>query len=266
MSDTPVARQHIDALLPPGPIWEPVDDGDFDKFLDAFAANTEDAFDFAVALRNARDPDKTPYLSDLEREYGIVPQTNQTEAQRRAHLRAIKARDRRSGDIDRMQQALTTAGFDVQVHANDPAVDPAPFVDENYQLQCGGDNAYAGRDDVYCRIGGGELLVNGRLFRNRALYFGAGNEVVCAGNGKAVSGYFEDTGVQELRYLVPPWYRSGSWPLIFFVGGDATRDAHGRIVDIALAHVESAARVRFLRLILRNKPLHCWAVIRVAYD
>ena len=263
MSDPTPARMHVNALLPPGPIWEPVDDGNFDKFLDAFAANTEDAFDFAVSLRNARDPDKTPYLSDLEREYGIVPQTNQTEAQRRAHLRAIKARDRRSGDIDRMRLALTTAGVDVQVHANDPAVDPAPFVDENYQLQCGGDNAYAGRGDVFCRIGGGELLVNGRLFRNSPRYFGAGHESVCAGNASAVAGFFEFLGQKDMRYPTPE--SPATWPLVFFVGGDATR-VDGRITDLDLAHVESARRDHCLRLILKFKPLHAWAVLRIAWE
>ena len=36
-----ISRALIDAILPPGPIWEPKPNGDFDKLLDGIADNWE---------------------------------------------------------------------------------------------------------------------------------------------------------------------------------------------------------------------------------
>lgn len=79
----------------------------------------------------------------------------------------------------------------------------------------------------------------------------------------AVAGYFETYGMTEQHLDVPT--NPAAWPLIFFVGGDVTR-VDGRITDLDLAHVESAARDRCLRLILKFKPLHSWAVLRIAWE
>ena len=40
MSD--LTRAMLNDLLPPGPIWEPEEDGDFDLLLDAIADNYEE--------------------------------------------------------------------------------------------------------------------------------------------------------------------------------------------------------------------------------
>jgi len=67
-------------------------------------------------------------LPELEDDYGVIPQDGQTEAERRIALDSFMFARSSSGAYDILQQKLQAAGFDVQVHVNSPAVDPALFI------------------------------------------------------------------------------------------------------------------------------------------
>ena len=70
-----LTRAMIDDLKPPGPIWEPEEDGDLDLLFEAIADNYETVRLFLSALSDIRNPNTTTILDDLEREYGIPTNT-----------------------------------------------------------------------------------------------------------------------------------------------------------------------------------------------
>lgn len=211
MPDT-VMRAVIDALLPDGAAWTPETGGDLDLLLDWMADNEEVARLALGSLARLRDPQLTPLLGDLENEYGIIPAGSSTEAERRDYLGAFMQRSRGNGAYDFLQDKLQAAGFDVYVHRNDPAVDPANF----YDLM-----------DVIA----GELIVN--------------------------------QVTTSVDFTIPA--DSGYWPLIFFVGGPATRDSNGRITAIEYAGISSARRNDLKKIILTYKPMHSWCVFIDTY-
>jgi hypothetical protein len=126
MSD--LGRSILNALWPEGAFWEPKPCGFYDNLLNGIAANNEAVRDDLDNLRYVRDPLKTPVLDALEKDYGIVPASGATEAERRAILKAFKYQKTNSGAYDILQEKLIEAGFDVYVYVNDPAVDPSQFV------------------------------------------------------------------------------------------------------------------------------------------
>lgn len=141
MSD--IVRALIDALLPSGSIWEPEDSKDLDKLLDGISDCGEDARVILAKLSDIRRPSKTDSLDDLEKEFGIVKNTNSTEQQRRDQIAAIKFLKGGKGDKDFLQTAFNTAGFDVQIHINDPAVDPGGLLDSEEYTTAGNINKLA---------------------------------------------------------------------------------------------------------------------------
>lgn len=124
-----INRNVINQLLPEGSAWEPASEDDYDLLLDGIADNSDAVKSDLNDLANIRDPDTTPVLSDLEKDYGVVPVDGSTEAERRATLKVFKYRKTNSGAWDTLQQRLRDAGFFVYVYPNDPAVDPALFID-----------------------------------------------------------------------------------------------------------------------------------------
>ena len=132
------SRQVLDALWPEGAFWQPVTGDDYDKLLEGIAENTEKARLDMEKLRSLRDPLKTPILSDLEKEFGIIPVSGATEAERRQRLAAIMFRRGEIPTYSSLEEQLQMAGFDVQVHINSPAVDPAIFLDQAFQMLAGG--------------------------------------------------------------------------------------------------------------------------------
>lgn len=258
-------RQHIDALLPSGPIWKPVEGGDLDNLLDGMADISRTDREYSLELQFIRDPLRTPFLSDLEREFGVVPRPDIDESIRRNYLAAIKYRKNRFGDIDTLQDQLNQAGFNVLVHANDPAIDPSAFVENAFQMQAGQEVAVCGNENAFCGFVGGELLVNGdigRIVPNYLCVAGAG--VASCGNESAVCGSYENLRNVPYEYFTPE--NEGRWPLIFFVGGEATRDNNGFIVDIEFAGVDLSRETEFKNLILKFKPMHSWAALLVLFD
>lgn len=221
-----LSRAVIDALLPPGSLWVPEDGGGLDALLDGMAGNMEEVRVALSQLAYLRDPQRTPILSDLEREYGIMPDNTQSDAIRRQRLSVAKSAVRSDGSLGFMENALQAAGFDVQVHANQPAIDPGLFLRYVPSSIIGNVDAVLG--NAFLGAKGGGLLVNG-------------------------SG----------QYYVPvdSWY----WPLVFFVGGDVTRDGSGAITAIAEADVLASRREELKRLILKLKPMHSWAGLMIRY-
>ena len=92
-------RAFLDAILPPGTLWQPAPGEDFDHFLDGIGDNLQGVHDALELLAHIRDPATTPYLDELEREYGITPNIQLTDAQRRANLLDAKYARNRHGTI-----------------------------------------------------------------------------------------------------------------------------------------------------------------------
>jgi hypothetical protein len=268
MSDS---RQVLNALLPEGSLWIPKEDGDFDKLLDGMAENDDRIMTDLCCLDDIRNPHKTIYLSDLEREYGIQTDGNLTESVRRMQLAAVMFQGENNGSKDDLQNALNNAGFDVQVHENSPAVDPDIFLNSIPIMVAGGDNAYAGfyptTPGDYTSVAGktgGFLLVNGAVYNQQADYTSVANgSFMFAGNGDAVAGRYDKLRQDLIIYDIPD--DPDSWPCFFFVGGDATRNGSGELTAIQTVDIPLTQRVVFERIILKYKPLHTWAGLIVNY-
>jgi hypothetical protein len=264
-------RSTLDALLPSGKYWEPIPGGDYDKLLDGIAANTESLKIELEKLAHLRDPDTTPILDDLEKEYGIQPSALATEEERRARLKAFRYRRTSTGAADILQEKLREAGFDdAYVHINSPAVDPNIFLAEAFNMVCGdllpgGYHAQCGEHEAICAQVGGELVVNGDLYNSLPNYTGlCGNLIYCGDDIYCgdFDGYKSD--IVQSTYIVPA--DSGYWPLIFFVGGAATRDpVTGALTEIEFYNIPSERRVEFRRVILKFKPLSTWGGLIVVY-
>lgn len=261
MSD--LTRAMLDDTLPPGPIWEPEDDGDFDLLLDGIADNLEAQRLFMSTLSDIRNPLKTTMLSDLEREYGIPTNLLISEATRRIRLAELVYGRSSNGTEDDLQTALRNLGFDVYVYQNDPAVDPAIFLSQAFQMVAGGGNAYAGRADAFAGRAGGELLVNGAIFTTTKVYTSGAGSGFYAGTGHG-AGEYDDLIIEKIEYTIPT--DPDDWPLVFFVGGAVTRDGSGALLTIDNATVDGTREDEFKSIILRYKPLHSWAALIVTFS
>jgi len=219
MSD--ITRAMLNDLLPPGPIWEPEELAEFDLLLEGIADNLEVARAFLSTLSEIRNPNKTIILSDLEREYGIPTNTLLSEATRRTRLAELVFGASGNGTEVDLQTALRNAGFDVFVYQNDPAVDPAIFLEQDFQMVAAGDNAFAGRADAFAGRVGGELLVNGEIFKTSRIFTSGAGSGFFAGTGHG-AGEYEDLLVEKIEYSIPT--NTADWPMVFFVGGAVTRD------------------------------------------
>ena len=258
-----LTRAMLDDMLPPGPIWEPEELEDFDLLLEGMADNLEVARAFLSTLSDTRNPNKTIILSDLEREYGIPTNLLLSEATRRMRLAELVFGADGNGTEDDLQTALQNAGFDVLVHQNDPAIDPAIFLDQNFQMVAAGGNAFAGRSDAFAGRVGGELLVNGEIFTTSKLFTSVSGSGFFAGTGHG-AGEYDDLFVEKIEYPIPT--DPNDWPLVFFVGGPATRDGiTDELLTIDTAIVDIAREDEFKRTILKYKPLHSWAALIVVF-
>ena len=248
-------RSVIDAIIPEGSAWNVAPDEDWDKLYNGIAANWEEIRVFLDDVKSVRDPAFTSFLSDLEREFGVFTNPILTEQQRRDQLSPIVFNRSSNGGIDNLEDALQAAGFDVQVHSNSPAVDPALFLDQDFQMVAAGGNAFAGRADAFAGKIGGELLVNGEIFRTRKIITAVAGTFY-SGDG-TTAGEYDDLERIGITYDIPT--DTGDWPLVFFIGGDATRDGNGELTEIQLADVPLSQESEFKRLILKYKPIHSWA-------
>jgi len=264
MSLEKVCELLVRASLPKGAAWEPKTNGNYDKVISATGEIIKEICERAENARHVRDPQNTFLLDDLEREFGILKNEAFTEQQRRDNLSAKINMVPGNGTADDLQSALDAAGFDLQVHKNNPAVDPAIFLDQAFQMVAGGDNAYAGRPDAYAGRIGGELLVNGSVFEQVEAYLMQANgSTSYAGNSNAISGYFESIKRTPIEYTIPT--DPDTWGFVFFIGGDATRNVSGELTDIEQAEVELVRKEELKRIILSIKPMYTWAGLIITY-
>lgn len=260
-----IMRQNLDSLLPGGSALIPKVDGGMDLLFEGIADNWERSRTRLALLADIRNPWKTEMLADLEREFGITPNPNYTEEMRRMVLaQKMYTRDQR-GTIDEMRSALTSAGFNVYVWANDPAVDPAPFIEQAFLMTCGADNAYCGEPSAVCGNIGGELLVNGPLYTQLpAIGMCCGSELAFCHEPEACCGFFDYLRLIPYIYEIPS--DSDDWPFVFFVGGLATFNIDGEIIDIAQVNIPIYREFEFKEIILRLKPMHSWAALIVSFS
>ena len=220
MSNPLTFRDVIQALLPDGPIWNPVEEGFYDNVLKAIGDNVEVVYSYLKKLANIRDPFATLLLNDLEKEHGIVSDFRLTEEERRSALFAIKYARAGTGSQTDLQTILRDAGFDVSVYQNNPPIDPATLIDVDFQMVAGGDLAFAGDPEAYAGFVGGGLVVNGENYSSRVLYeMEANGASSFAGEPSAVAGYFLDVEKDYVDYLIP--VSPERWPYIFFIGGNS---------------------------------------------
>ena len=268
---TSLSRAVIDALLPRGPVWTPDADSDYDKFLDGIADNSEAVRASLDALRHLRNPWKTPILKDLEREFAVIPSAAATESERRQRLASVMFRRTTLPTHTELESQIAAAGFEgIFVHPNSPAVDPNLFIGRNFNMTCGdllpgGNDAQCGEPEAYCAQVGGELLVNGDIYRQQPNYtclcsldniFGGAQ----CGEAGASCGEYDGVTMFPMVYEVPT--DPGYWPMLFFVGGPATRNpVTGALTSIKIATVAIERKDEFRRLILRYKPMAAWAAL-----
>jgi len=221
-----LSRDALNALWPTGDFWTPLADDDYDLLLEGVSENSEAARLDVNKIRYLRDPSRTPILDDLEREFAIIPVPGATEIERRSRLAVEMFRRGELPTYDMLQEKLIDAGFDVLVHANDPAVDPSMFIEQAFQMMCdellpGGNEAQCGEVEAYCGQIGGELLVNGDIYEQAPNYTILCDEALAqCGETEALCGQFDSIRLTPIEYDIPEEY--GYWPLIFFVGGEAT--------------------------------------------
>lgn len=266
-----LSRAIINALLPDGEFWSPAAESDYDKLLDGIASNYDAVYADLKQLACLRCPDTTPILSDIESEYGVIPAQLATEAERRQRLRAFMFRRANTGAADVLQEKLRDAGFDdVYVHVNSPAVDPNIFLAQDFNMYCdgllpGGNEAQCGELEAICASVGGELVVNGDLYQNEPNYVNlCDNDIYCDDDIYAGDFYGYKSSSIDAVYTVPT--NPGYWPLVFFVGGAATRDITGALTEIEIYPVPNERRLEFRRTILRFKPMHSWGALIVTYN
>ena len=271
MSPKTVSRQTFDALMPPGPLWVPQDGKGLDQLIEGIADNSEDIADFLAQLAHIRNPALTTLLSDLEKEYGIAINTNLTEAVRRMRLATKAFGGTSNGSIDVLQAALDSSSFtQLTVYENNPAVDPAIFLDQIFQMIANGDNAYAGFIPVagppstaYAGRIGGELLVNGDIFFTAPAYLSQAGDA-WAGGLHGYAGRFDEMKTTKLEYDIP--IDPDDWPLVFFVGGAATFNPDGSLLTIENADVDAEREQELKRTILSIKPIHSWCGLIVTFN
>jgi len=240
MLNEELLKAHLLALLPEGSAWSLQTGGDFDLLVDGLAENWTDVGTFLHALAYVRDSRKTPFLEDLEYDLGFLSNFDLTEDARREQLAAFQYADADgvSSSAD-LQEILNDAGFVVEVHDNDPAVDPALFP--------------------------GDILLNGEILAFLPAYIAqCGTNFGICGTQDAVCGRFDTFEKTPQEYNLPS--NPITWPIICFVGGAATRDpGTNALTSIATANVPLERKDQFIEFILKVKPWFGWAIVIVNY-
>lgn len=269
-------RPLVDGLLPPGSLFAPAPGGDLDRILDGIGDNWERARILLENLAHVRNPRRTTFLEDLEREYGISPNPSLTENTRRENLALAKSRSRRGALVARLQDSLDRAGFGLtgyglRVTPNaSPAADPLAIVENQYQLVAREfpSPAAAGNAAAYAAVRHGYYLVNGDQYQSQPTYPMAGQVCARAFDGSDTRSGLESAGHYEAYTLYANEYTTPAaeyWPYVVFFGGTVSRNADGSVAAIATVEIPFARRQELHKLILRYKPLGIWAAMCVQY-
>jgi hypothetical protein len=265
---TEVLKQALLAKLPEGSIHVIAPGEDEDLLYDGIAEDYGTTVKpFLASLKDVRDPYKTIFLDDLEKEYGILKDPNLTEQQRREQLAALVYATRGTGSLDDLQDQLHAAGFtNLFVYDNSPAVDTNIFVKQRSDVVC------ASPPEAFCAdppeffasaYDGGEYVVNGDIFEQSVAFesnCADPNEVFCASPPEYFCG---DTLAVKDAIVYNP---TTNFNLIFFVGGAVTRDpGTGEIINIETVPIPETQRLSLRRIILRVKPLQTWGALIVNF-
>ena len=210
-------RVLVDGLLPNGDAFKAVPGGAMDAFFDGIAKAYDAVADNADLLAVMRDARKTPVLSDLEREHGIVPPVGATTMQRRKVLSAYQRRVPGYGSAQDLEEALRDLGVNAQVRANEGLLDPSEFLDQDFACVCGAEDSCCGNESAYCGTTGGELIVTQEMFNRRLDRLECGDDDACCGHEDACCGFFDSTTSELVDYVVP--VMPDAWSKVFFVGG-----------------------------------------------
>jgi hypothetical protein len=246
LGTTTLMRAFLDAIWPDGSAHNPVPAADLDNFLSGLGDDLQAVFDFMGGLDDIRNPRTTPYLDELEREFGITPNIQLTDAQRRMTLLLVKYSRNHHGTINDLQSALDHAGlgaggYGLTVYANDPPVDPSPFIAGVYEMYLGGPNQYLGyntggitRSYFGLLTGGGMWVVNGDSFVATPNYEPLGGTQSLLGYVRlgAPGGYLlgEYYSITYLPSVITSPADSWTWPMVFFIAGGVTR-AYTNLID-----------------------------------
>jgi hypothetical protein len=299
-------RAVLDATLPDGSAWNPVPGGDFDHLLDGIGDDLQTVLDFLGTIDDIRNPRTTAYLDDLEREYGISPNSQLSDAQRRATLLIAKYQRNIRGTINNLQTALDRAGlgaggYGLTVYANDPPVDTGPFTTYAFITECVADLGYGKNQCGYNTDGatvlavagssGGIWVINGdTIFIWHPNYLGCGEPTMCCGY-YPISAIMAQCGIfYTVSYQLSPVTSPAdptTWPLVFFIAANVTRQnvwalndiaplslaqgftgqgGIGQISTLPMISIPTNLRETLVEIILRYKPLHTWCALMCTFN
>ena len=276
-------RAFLDAIWPDGAIWHPRPDADLDHLLDGISDIWQQVHDDMTVLAYLRDPRRTPYLEELERDFGIQPNTQLSEAQRREILALAKYKRNKPSTADTLQDALDraglgTGGYGLHVFANDPPVDPAPFMLGTFQTYLGGgNNQYLGYNTggithsfMGVASGGGLWIVNGDVYQASPNYESLGGSESYLGYVRSGSpGGFNLGEFYSVSFLPVQWPSPTdptTWPLVFFLATSVTRDGSGYITAMTFATIPGNLRQTLVEIVMKFKPMHCWCVLMAYFS
>jgi hypothetical protein len=216
-------------------------------------------------------PATTRSLESWEEQFAILRPSGVESIRRNAVDLAWKLKGGQSREY--LQTKLQEAGFDLQVHENNPVIDPANFISSGFVMTCGDSWGVCGNDDAFCGKSGGYLLVNGLLWatvetRDYLMVCG-GNILVptCCGQSIAVCGFFINllTAAKQSKIYILP-VDSDYWGAVFFIGGNASRNyVTHELEAIETKYIENTRRNELESLILKIKPVNTWAGMLVDY-
>lgn len=220
----------LKANLPEGPPWEIEEESDLDKFVEGVGDSFDEDKAFVATLADVRNPLKTVQLEDLEKEFGLPPNSPLSEADRRIKLLGEKTDNNSTATHEQLEDAFVQRGIDnLSVIPNSPPVDPRIFLNDIGSTYCDGDTAFCDHEGAVCGGLDGDLVVIGLM-----------------------------DGAEDFQ--IPD--ESGYWPLIFFVAGDVERDAiTNELLAIESAVIDAARREEIRTEILKYKTMFSWAIL-----
>ena len=257
-------REHLAASLPPGLFWTPYND--FDLLLEAVSDRLASFYELAIATAAIRRPEDTILSEDLADEYGVEIFSALTDDELRRLLSLSKKGVKEPGLGD-LQEALNSAGFDVQIHRNGPtSTNPENFIGENIPaMSAGNETSVADNENAYAgSFGGIDVLINGLIQATIPIVEStAGWENMVADNESAVAGYFEDLETIDFDFDI-----GGSderWNNVYFIGGDATRASDGELIEVEYVNILETRKTEFESLVLKYGPAEGWAGLFINY-
>lgn len=214
--------------------------GDLAKLFEGMAEDYQAIYDVLMNLAHVRDPRLASLLSDLEREFGIVPDTSISDAVRRQMLAHVIYQRPTTASWKNLELALIDAGFsNLLVTQNNPMVDPS--------------------------VVGGDLLVNGTIYTSQspAYYACMGSGIAYMGHSRAFMGYYLSDNKVAKTYTIPTGPPYWPWAFVFWVGGAAS--GWPGTPAVALANIDAQRETQLKNLILKYKPAFTWCMLRVTF-